>query len=222
MNSAELEQLIARIERLPDGEIIKALASPGDFTLAAATIYESEAQRRGIRPEAVRPVAIREAQRKRDKEGVAWSFKGIGEKLYGMRSFRADESYQTTKWFVFLHLPIYPVSSLRVRPDGTGKISVLEVLPIDWRQVLDTYCFVAIAWGSVAMGIRWLEKAELPFSEVASVALLGLPFLFLYLLRRRARRGMPRSEAAENVPNKTLEPTRRSVTRPAMHERSEA
>ena len=200
MNHADVQQLIARIECLPDNEIIKALASPTDYTLEAITIYESEGKRRGIRAEAVRPVAVQESQRKKDKVAAAWSFKGIGEKLYGMRSFHADGSYQTTKWFVLLYLPIYPICSLRVKPHDKGRISVLDVLPIDWRQVLDSYCFVAIAWAGVAMGIRLLERYSLPFKEFVSVALLGLPFLFLYVVRLRSRRSIRRNGAASGKP----------------------
>jgi hypothetical protein len=64
---------------------------------------------------------------------------------------------------------------------------VNEVLPIDWRQVVDTYCFVAFSWVGLAMGIRFLEKHPFPSSEFLSVAILGLPFLVLYIARRRAR-----------------------------------
>ena len=200
MNNSEVDQLIARIECLPDGDIIKALASPSDYTLEAMTIYESEGKRRGIRPEAVRPIAMQDVQRKKDKMAAAWSFKGVGEKLYGMRSFRVDGSYQATKWFVFLYIPIYPICSLRIRPHGKGLISVLDVLPIDWRQVLDTYCFVAFFWTGIAIGIHSLDRYSLPFSEFMSVALLGLPLLFLYLVRRRARRSVHRNESVTNQP----------------------
>jgi len=64
MSNIDVDQLIARIEHLPDSDVIKALASPGDYTLESMVIYESEAQRRGIRTEAVRPIALQEAQKK--------------------------------------------------------------------------------------------------------------------------------------------------------------
>lgn len=188
MKSADVDQLIERIERLPDSEIIKALATLDDYTIEARVVYESEAQRRGIRAEAVRPVAVRETQRRKDKLAVAWSIKGIGERLYGMRHFRFDGSYQTTKWFVFVHLPIYPICSLRIRSDAKGKDSVVDVLPIDRRQVVDTYAFVVLSWAAIFAGFRLLEHYAIPFRDVLDWCLLGLPFLFLYALRRRARR----------------------------------
>lgn len=193
MSNIDLDQLIARIGPLPDSDVIKALASPDDYTPDAMAVYESEAVRRGIRSETVRPIALQEAQRKKDKMAVARSFKGIGEKLYGMRSFRADESYLTTKWFVFLYLPIYPISSLRIKDGGKREISVVEVLPIDWRQAVDTYCFVALSWAGIAMGIRLFEIYSFPFSEFISVVFLGLPFLFLRIVRSRALRKVKRN-----------------------------
>jgi hypothetical protein len=188
MNSTDLDRLVAHIASLPDRDVIKAMASPGDYTPEAMVIYDSEAKRRGIKAETVRPVAVQEAQRKRDKLASSSSFKGIGEKLYGMRSFREDGSYLTTKWFVFLHLPIYPISSLRIRGDGKGGISVSEVLPLQWRQVVDTYCFVIFSWAGIVMTVRLLAMYPFPLSEFISMAILGLPYLFLYVVRRRAQR----------------------------------
>jgi hypothetical protein len=188
MKNVDVDELIARIEGLPAHDVIKALATPGDYTPEAMMIYEAEAARRGISTDAVRPVALKQAQSRKDKMAVARSFKGIGERLYGKRSFGGNGSYQTTKWFVFFYLPIYPISSFRVTREDNGGISVVEVLPIDKRQVVDTYCFVALSWASVAVGIRFLERYSLPFSEFISVALLALPALFLFVIRRRARR----------------------------------
>lgn len=186
----DVDQLITHIEHLSDGDVIKALATPGDYTIEAMAVYESEAKRRGIRPETVRPIALQEAQRKKDKVATTWSFKGIGERLYGMRSFRSDGSYQTTKWFVFLYVPIYPIASLRIRYDEKGESSVVDVLPINWHQVIDTYCFVALSWAGIALGFRQIETRSIPYGDLLSVGLPFLPFAFLYLLRYRARRNM--------------------------------
>lgn len=195
MSNVDVDLLIARVERQPDGEIIKALASPDEYTLEAMAVYEAEAKRRGIQAATVRPVALQVAQSRKDRAASTWMFKGIGERLYGKRSFRPDGSYQATKWFVFLYLPIYPICSLRLQPDSEHGPKVLEVLPIDWRQAIDTYCFVAIAWGGVALGGNFFERQAFPYHDVAGIALLGLPLLFLYLIRRRARRRVRGSKA---------------------------
>ncbi len=82
MNNVDVEKLIARIEDVPDHDIIKALATSGDCTPEAMVIYEFEAKRRGISADAVRPVALKEAQSRKNKLAVARSLKGIGERLY--------------------------------------------------------------------------------------------------------------------------------------------
>lgn len=188
MTSHEADELIARVRNLPDGEIVHALASPKDYTPEARIVYEAEGQRRGIQPKVVEVVAAVETQRKKDRQAVTWSFKGIGERLYGKRAFRADGGCQTTKWFILLYLPIYPLATLRVKEADTGQVSVLEELPTDWRQVIDTYSFVVISWWVIAKGRTLCEENPFPGSELASLTLLALPFLFIYMIRRRARK----------------------------------
>jgi hypothetical protein len=218
MTNSEIDSLIARVQSLPDRDLVSALAKPGDYTPEAMVIYEAEAKHRGIQAQVVRPVAEKEAQRKKDQMADSWSIKGIGEKLYGKRSFGVDGSYQTTKWFVLFHLPIHPIASFRVQRGEKGGISVVEVLAIDWRQAVDTYCFVALSWIGIAAAVRLLERYSFPFSEVVGVAFLGLPAVFLFLLRRRARRGASPIEAGALMkPNQALEPTPTAVTYRAAH-----
>jgi len=83
MNHADLDRLIAHVARLPDHDVIKALATATDYTPEARVVYESEAKRRGIRPEAVHPVAVREAQEKMDQVAATRSIKGIGAEPTG-------------------------------------------------------------------------------------------------------------------------------------------
>jgi hypothetical protein len=187
MDEAQIDQLIARLERVSDDDVIKALASPEDYTPEALAVYEAEAQHRGIRPEAVPPVAAEIAQTKKNALAATPTFRGIGERLYGCRRYRADGSYQATKWFIFLHVPVYPICSFRVRPESGGKVFVIDVLPIDRRQVLGTYCFVGLLLGMVAL-IGFIERHPFPLCDAVDAALLGLPFVGLYVLRRRARR----------------------------------
>lgn len=187
MSSIDVHALTARVARLSDGELIAALATPGDYTPEAMMVYETEAKRRRISADTVRPAAQTAAQAKLDQQAVTWSIKGIGEKLYGQRAFRTDGSYQTTRWFVFLHLPIYPLTSLRVRRGADGKPSVLEVLPIQWRQALETYGFVLLSWAWIALGYRVLERLPSPATDLGIVPLFAVPILSLYFMRYRAR-----------------------------------
>lgn len=187
MTDKELTELIARVGRLPDREIVRALATRSDYTLEAIVVYEHEAQRRGIGSEAVQPVAQQEAQRRTQKSARSWSISGIGQKLYGKRAFRVDGSYRTTKWFIFFHLPIYPIATFRVKPVSWRKRTVLEELPIDWRQAIDTYAFVALSWATFVFGSRWAERHSPQFSGWAPLVLFALPIVYLYVIRHRAR-----------------------------------
>jgi hypothetical protein len=44
------------------------------------------------------------------------SFNGTGTRIYGKRDFLTDGSFVTTKWVTFLWVPLFPLSSMRVRP----------------------------------------------------------------------------------------------------------
>lgn len=80
---------------------------------------------------------------------MAFTLNGIGTRYYGTR-WLPDGTYITTKWFVFVYVPIIPLGSVRVLeasdPYGSSaasgqKLSVQEV-PLDWRMVLRSYAWV--------------------------------------------------------------------------------
>lgn len=80
----------------------------------------------------------------------ASSLNGIGTTLYGKRDVEPDGSYVATKWFIFLLLPIIPISSYRVLPN-TPKMNFLtqvtnysrfEKVPFNKRQVVNTYLLI--------------------------------------------------------------------------------
>lgn len=56
---------------------------------------------------------------------MAFTFNGIGTKFYGKRDVGPDGSYVMTEWFVLIYLPIFPLRSLRVLPEGGGTNVVL-------------------------------------------------------------------------------------------------
>ena len=80
------------------------------------------------------------------------AFNGIGTSYYGNRDKEPDGSYVTTKWFVFLFLPVFPLGSYRVLPTGeTGGIYLIvysstrtnylvRPIPLNLRQVGNVYC----------------------------------------------------------------------------------
>src|ERR1700691_940261 len=59
------------------------------------------------------------------------SSNGSGIKLYGRRDFRTDGSFVTTQWFTFLWVPLFPLSSMRVKPSSTNS-----ALPDHWMASL--------------------------------------------------------------------------------------
>lgn len=76
---------------------------------------------------------------------------GIGTTLYGKSDFDpTDKSYISTKWYVFLGLPIIPLRSYRVTLKGDTKTvffgtntdyQMLDV-PIKISQIIKTYILV--------------------------------------------------------------------------------
>jgi hypothetical protein len=49
------------------------------------------------------------------------SINGTGTVVYGKRDFLADGSFVATKWVSFLWVPLFPLSSMRVRTSSTDS-----------------------------------------------------------------------------------------------------
>jgi len=127
---------------------------------------------------------------------------GMGTTTYGKRDFLSDGSFVTTKWVVFLWIPILPLSSMRVKPvqqsgpDHLGASLLLSLIGIvhfrwspnyvirlkrgpDLRQVLYVYAFV------LALGFAWWSCGRSP--NVVNIAGLCLLPLLPFILRKVAR-----------------------------------
>lgn len=84
----------------------------------------------------------------------AGSLNGIGTTLYGKRDVEPDGSYIATKWFIFLLLPIIPISSYRILPGDTKMFGLTEStgylrfdkVPLNKKQVFNTYLVIIIAF----------------------------------------------------------------------------
>jgi len=80
------------------------------------------------------------------------SFNGIGTTFYGKKELKNDSSYITTKWFIFLLLPIFPVGTFRVRRNADDKArnilgmvseyEIIEELTLDKKQIILWYTSV--------------------------------------------------------------------------------
>jgi len=155
--------------------------------------------------------------RRPQKTDMAFTFQGIGTRFYGQREFKADGSYITTKWFVFLYVPIIPLRSFRVVDQGAGdynimlppvvmggsvRYAILEETAPNASQVLSIYSFLLLcaAWFA---GITWIMHvmmesllpkyfADRPLAFTAIIvvcwATFIIPVLLPRLLRSHARR----------------------------------
>ena len=135
------------------------------------------------------------------------SFNGTGTRVYGKRDFLTDGSFVTTKWISFLWLPLFPLSSMRVRAKSTGPrmpdhllaslliaVSGLLVLKFSGNyivqskrrpvllQVLYVYAFVLV------LGFAWwnLSKNTDGISTAFLCAVLATPCILRAVARSRA------------------------------------
>lgn len=89
------------------------------------------------------------------------SFNGFGTTLLDYRP-AGDGKYQATRWVIALFLPIFPLSTYLIEPQGqersygreTSSFNVLGQLPLSPARVLRTYLLAVIGlfpviWGSL-------------------------------------------------------------------------
>jgi len=145
------------------------------------------------------------------------SFNGTGTRIYGKRDFLTDGSFVTTKWVTFLWVPLFPLSSIRVRPRSdtpipdhflasvllaftTGLVAVKfsERYTIHSKrhpvllQVVYVYGFVLAlisAWWNLAKNTDYVNAGVL-------CAVLATPFIMRSIARSRATE--PVQESVQN------------------------
>lgn len=108
-------------------------------------------------------------------------FQGIGATFYGRKDYNSsDSSYITTKWFIFLLLPIFPLKSYRIRQTNSKSIfylvamssqtnyEILEEIPLknNKEQIIKTYLsiysFIFLLIFGVYLSSIWIEFIFLP------------------------------------------------------------
>jgi hypothetical protein len=73
------------------------------------------------------------------------SFNGIGTTFYGKKNIKSDSSYDTVKWFIFLLIPIYPISGYRVKKIYQSKLGgkieyeIIQKFPVEKTFALKSY-----------------------------------------------------------------------------------
>ena len=133
----------------------------------------------------------------------------------GKREFREDGSFVSTIWIVIFLIPVFPLSSARLRGDCdlpwwgeflaalhsivTPGSSVIERLPsLHRQQVLSTYAFVASLF--LCSLLFYLVASD--SRSVPSMLIAGAIFLLLflpYVLRREARRQVTNNDTMSKV-----------------------
>jgi Hsp70 protein/DnaJ C terminal domain len=114
------------------------------------------------------------------------SINGCGTTYYGSRDFYSDGSYITTEWIIFVHIPILPLASFRVLPDGSGQNYLVfnsqnfrvQKVPLCRQQVRNTYLTILIV-------ILSLVLLAIFTSINGILALIYLVFLLSLLIFRK-------------------------------------
>jgi len=141
------------------------------------------------------------------EDTVLGSINGTGTVVYGKRDFLTDGSFVTTKWVSFLWVPLFPLSSMRVRTSSTdtpmpdhllaslllavggllafkfsGKYIVQSKRRPVLLQVLYVYAFV------FALGFGWwnLSRNTNVLSTLFLCAVLATPCVLRAVARSRA------------------------------------
>jgi hypothetical protein len=133
---------------------------------------------------------------------MGFTIQGIGTAFVGKRDFDPDGSYVTTKWFVILYVPIFPIESLRIEMDeshGRVRGTIMSMTTtyeiqarakLNWIQVCCVYGFV---YGTVAWyyALEWISATRWKvIPNWLGVILMVVPFFVPFLLRAYARRRM--------------------------------
>lgn len=137
---------------MTDGQLLKIASEEHSLVALAKIALKEELANRNFGAEQV--IAHSDAINSRGSANPnALTLNGFGTALYGKRSEGSDASFIKTKWIVFFWIPLIPLRSFRVRYIGHGssflgwsrKYMVLDDFRPDIRQVVNTYCFIALS-----------------------------------------------------------------------------
>jgi hypothetical protein len=120
-------------------------------------------------------------QSERCRQHIAQSVNGCGTTLYGKRDFGKDGSFVTTKWFVVFFVPVFPLSSMRVKVIEHGYL-VRQKNRSHLKQVVCVYSYLLLLL-LAATSVNVRPRAA---TAVLLAAVLPLP----WLLRTVARAGI--------------------------------
>ena len=131
---------------------------------------DGQLQKRGLRQSQAQKFKRNLARiQARDTVGnIGIGFRGIGKQFLGSSNYVTDdvnrvEEFDSTLWVFAMYLPVFPISTVRIRRRLMGKaffwsfgstaFTTKELRGIDFRQVIVTYAGAAI---TAYIGIRIL------------------------------------------------------------------
>ena len=138
---------------------------------------------------------------------MAYHSFGTGTDLLGQQNFDSDGSYLTTKFVVFLTIPLFPIKTLRVRElasqsglqslsrqrTETTILDVMSTYPVNWGQTLRVYAtalvFVATFYAAFAVCF-YARVSALAASPIILSAVLVPQFTIGYSRIRASRRAI--------------------------------
>jgi hypothetical protein len=151
----------AKYENLTNEELLRIAADREELVEEAAAALDVELQKRGLRQGQAQKFR-RNLQRieARDTVGrLGLSFRGIGKQFLGASNYLADnvnqfEEFDSTLWGFVLYLPIFPLSTVRIRRRLRGKsffwsfgatdFTTMELRGPNFGQIALTYVGAAI------------------------------------------------------------------------------
>jgi hypothetical protein len=167
---------MADYQHLTADELLHLAEERGQLTQEARLTLDGELNRRKLSPSDIDSYRVqREAADKADRlKRAARSYTynvSLGRKFLGQTNRRRDasglfEEYETTRWFVVLWFPIFPIATFTVKRElerwmgltvASSEVAI-ERHPRNWEQIL----------------LTWVK---------AALVVLALRLTFLFLLR---------------------------------------
>ena len=152
----EIHDLAREYEVKTDDELLRLAADAADLTPEANIALNFELSKRRLnQSERMESFFRDELQRKEDirkDPGKLWTFRGIGRKRFGKADYNYNsetglEQFKTTIFVVIFWFPLIPTRTFRIEKKRgwfSGRMTVLERLPLDWEQILKVW-IVAVA-----------------------------------------------------------------------------
>ena len=153
-------------ETLNNSQLLN-LKSEGGFTEEAERVLADELRRRNLDAGELKRykaqgerINLREETAEKGSRG-----RGPGLLLFGSRYLNEEDRKANvqvrTKWFALGGMPIVPIASYRFQCSDARKQRVIDRVPLNWTQVLQTWLKMAIILALVillAAGIIWYQN----------------------------------------------------------------